>query len=73
MNYLPLLIAVVVMAFAVFMQKMGQNVFETETSFKLSVAVFFIVYIVSAAALHYVGPNLEAPADVSSLVSLISQ
>jgi hypothetical protein len=70
---LPLFIALVVMGLAIFLQKMGQKIFETETSFKLSVVVFFIVYIASAVALHYIGPNLDQPSDVSSMISLLNQ
>ena len=66
-----LIIAIVLQIFAYLLYKVGQEVLEDDTHFKIAVGTFFVLFMVSGVALRFVLPSPGA-SNVASIGDAIT-
>jgi len=64
-----LIVAAIVLAFGIFMYKMGAEVFEESRMFGIGVAIFFFLFISATLLFTLFGPRPEGSSDVLGLVT----
>ena len=67
-----LAISLVVLVFAILLHQMGAAVLETESTFKIAIAIFFALYILAAVAIRLTTPSLPPGADITSIGASIA-
>lgn len=68
-----IVIAVLILLFAVFLFEIGAHVFEDDHTFKLAIGVFFALFIVAVILLKIYLPKPAENADFGTITNTIIQ
>lgn len=72
MALFAVILSLVILAFAIFLQKMGMAVLEEEHHFFLVVGLFFAAFIAGAIAIGFLATPIRSPSDIGELISSIT-